>query len=63
MTGGDGCDLYSLTLGANWTPNDWFILRPELRYDWTKYYNGLLPFADGTQPNQLSAGGSAIVKF
>ena len=61
--GGDGGDIYSLTLGTNWTPNNWFILRPEIRYDWTKYSNGFKPFAYGTQANQLTAGGSFVVKF
>jgi len=60
---GKGYDAYALTLGANWTPNKWFILRPELRYDWSAYYNGFRPFANGTEANQLSGGGSAIVKF
>ena len=63
LTGGDGGDIYALTLGANWTPNNWFILRPEVRYDWTKYDNGCKPFAGGTQPNQLTAGVSVVVKF
>ncbi len=63
LTGGEGCDLYEITFGANWTPNGWFILRPELRYDWSKYDNGFKPFANATQPNQLTAGGSMIVKF
>jgi len=59
----DGYDSCAITLGANWTPNKWFILRPELRYDWTDYNNGFQPFASGTKANQLSGGGSVIVKF
>ena len=62
-SGGEGCDIYALSLCANWTPNTWFILRPELRYDWSDYNNGFKPFANGTQASQLSAGGSFIVKF
>ena len=61
--GGEGCDIYALTLGANWTPNTWFTLRPEIRYDWSDYRNGFRPFANQTHANQLSAGGSFIVKF
>ena len=60
VSGGEGYQLYALTLGANWTPNKWLILRPELRHDW---YNGGTPFANGTKANQLSGGGSCIVKF
>ena len=63
ITGGEGCDLYSLTLCANWTPNTWFILRPELRYDWSNFNNDFYPFGYGTQSNQFSAGASFIVKF
>jgi len=63
LTGGDGGNLYSLTLGANWTPNAWFILRPEIRYDWTNYANGFKPFGNQTQAEQLTAGGSVVVKF
>ena len=61
--GGNGGDLYSLTLGTNWTPNAWLIVRPEIRYDWTDYANGHKPFAYNTQTNQLTAGGSLVVKF
>ena len=61
--GGSGGDIYSLTLGTNWTPNAWFIVRPEIRYDWTDYANGFKPFAYGTKAEQLTAGGSFVVKF
>ena len=60
---GAGGNLYALTLGANWTPNKWLIVRPELRHDWSVYNDGFRPFANGTQANQLSGGGSFIVKF
>ena len=63
LTGGGGTDLYSLTFGMNWTPNAWFILRPEVRYDWTDYVNGFKPFDNKTQANQMTAGGSVVVKF
>ena len=63
LTGGSGGNLYSLTLGANWTPNKWFILRPEIRHDWSKYSNGFKPFGGETKANQLSAGCSVVVKF
>ena len=58
-----GYDLYALTLGANWTPNKWLIVRPELRHDWSDYNSGFRPFANGTKANQLSGRGSFIVKF
>ena len=61
--GGKGGDLYSLTVGTNWTPNAWLVVRPEIRYDWTDYANGHKPFAYNTKSNQLTAGGSVVVKF
>lgn len=62
-TGGDGTDVYEISLGANWDPTPWFNFRPELRYDWTYYDNGFKPFANGTQTKQFSGGCSVLIKF
>ena len=61
--GGQGGDLYALTFGANWNITPKFTIRPELRYDWADYNNGWKPFGNGTKSEQLSGGGSMIVKF
>ncbi len=56
-------NFYSVSLGVNWTPNDNFILRPEVRADW---YNGpaaVLPFDDGTDDTQFVMGFDAILLF
>jgi len=60
----DGCDWYTVSLGANWTPNKWLTVKPEVRYDWTdakdtavKMFNG------GNNTYQVSGGVSAVVKF
>lgn len=55
---------HSISLGANWTPNQWLVVKPELRYDvtnsdWTfNAYPGSRP-----SDHQLSGGFSTIVKF
>ena len=70
VTGGNGGDLYALTLGANWNVKPKIIIRPEIRYDWARYDNGWKPFGgqDGTlktgrKSEQLAGGGSVIVVF
>ncbi len=62
-TGGQGGDLYEITLGANWNVCPKVMIRPELRYDWTDYDNGRMVFAGGTKSSQLSGGVSTVVKF
>jgi hypothetical protein len=59
-----GADYYALTLGLNYQPNDWFICRPELRWDWAKgLAPGYRPFGDGTEMHQLLLAFDAIVRF
>ena len=55
-------ELYTVGVGANWTPNKWLIVKPEVRYDWVKDAT-TLPFNDSTNSYQLSGGLSAVVKF
>jgi hypothetical protein len=50
---------YELTLGANWTPNKWLIVRPEIRYD----HVDEPVFKMSTKKDQIGAGFSTIVKF
>ncbi len=54
---------YGFTLAANWTPTQWLIIKPDIRYDkyehllaynWTQYR---------PEKGQLSGGFSTIVKF
>jgi hypothetical protein len=64
---------YTFSIGANWTPTKWLIVKPELRYDvfdlvrWgvddQKYSFQPTPFDRETKKDQLSGGISAIVKF
>lgn len=62
----DEYDSYEVTLGANWTPNRWLTIRPEIRMD---KIDGASPFSVTKGNNltnmdhQLSGGVSAVVKF
>ena len=58
-------NFYELTVGLNWKPNEYLIIRPELRYDWYggNYVPGSLPFNDGTEDRQFSGGFDLIVSF
>ena len=67
-TGGDETtDWSTVSLGANWTPNKWLVVKPELRYDWTNNPQAAVFKYDGTSSStkgyQFSGGVSAVVKF
>jgi len=61
--GGQGGDIYALSFGANWNVSPKITIRPELRYDWANYDNGWQPFGGGTKSEQLTGGGSVVMKF
>ncbi len=50
---------YEVTLGANWTPNNWLLVRPEIRYD----YCDEDTFDYGNSKDQFGFGVSTVVKF
>jgi hypothetical protein len=69
---------YTFSVGANWTPTKWLLVKPELRYDKfekgkgerstlgggsSSYTTANTYFDRGTKRDQLSGGVSAIVKF
>lgn len=54
-------NYYALTTGVNWKPNSWLMVRPEVRYDWSKAQ--LAPFDGGTRNNQVVLGVDAVVQF
>ncbi len=64
---GDSNDMYGITLGANWKPRPWLLVRPEVRYD--KMHGGGMPFNQtksfGLDPKseQFSGGFSTVVRF
>jgi len=58
----DKVEWYNVSLGANWTPNKWLTVKPEVRYDWTDK-TAVTIFNDSSSTYQLSGGVSAVVKF
>ncbi len=64
VTGGEGGDLWNLTLAANYKINPKMTFRPEIRYDVADYDNGYLPFGGGeSHDDQLCGGVSFIIAF
>ena len=55
-------DWLMVSLGANWTPNKWLTVKPEVRYDWMMDA-AATPFNNETNTYQVSGGLSAVVKF
>jgi len=60
-----GGSYYDLTLGANYHPEPWFILRPELRWDWSDLVAPGVQgaFNNGTSNNQFTLGFDLITTF
>ena len=60
---GDNANFYEYTVGLNWTPSKWLLVRPEMRYD--RYFGADNPFNTQRAPRseQFSGGVSAVVKF
>jgi len=58
----DNSEWCAVSLGANWTPNKWLTVKPEVRYDWTDKPATPL-FNGGANTYQVSGGMSAVVKF
>jgi len=55
-------EWYTVSLGANWTPNKWLTVKPEVRYDWMANPKAGL-FNEQNNTYQVSGGMSAVVKF
>lgn len=58
-------DFYEVTCGLNWRPNDNWLVRPEVRWDW---YDGLpgptgLPYDDGNSDDQFTFGFDVVFSF
>lgn len=61
----DGGSYYALTLGANYHPAPWFILRPEVRWDWSDLSAPGIDGAynNGTSDDQFTIGFDLITIF
>ena len=55
--------LCEVTLGANWTPNNWLLVRPEVRYDYCSADGGVYMFNNYSSKDQFGFGVSTVVKF
>ncbi len=60
-----GGNYYELTFGANYHPASWFVLRPELRYDWSDLQAPGITGAynNGTSKDQFTIGFDLITVF
>ena len=59
---GVGADYYELSLGLNWTPNNWINVRPELRWDWAHPLgSGVLP--QGLRDDQILLACDVVALF
>jgi len=61
-------DWNYVSLGANWTPNKWLTVKPEIRYDWmsdkdAEIFNVYKSAGNDGKHDQFSGGLSAVVKF
>jgi hypothetical protein len=59
-------NFWQMSYGLNWKPNNNWIIRPELRYDWYSpdKANGALPFGSNFDKyGQLYGGCDAIWQF
>jgi hypothetical protein len=63
VTGGEGGNLFEMTLAANYKINSKTMFRPELRYDYAHYKNAYHPFGKETYNHQLSGGISFALTF
>ena len=62
--GGQGGDLWNITLAAHYKPNPKMTIRPEIRYDYAVYKNGYKPFGgDASKSDQVCGGVSLLVMF
>ncbi|MDO4550404.1 MAG: outer membrane beta-barrel protein [Planctomycetia bacterium] len=55
-------NVYEVTFALNYTPCDWLIIRPEIRYD-KIFGEGKEMFNGGNDSDQISGGLGVIVKF
>ena len=60
--GGSSGDFFGLTGGANWTPTENIVIRPELRWDMFDGV-GALPFNDGVSDSQITAAIDFVLSF
>jgi hypothetical protein len=55
--------FYSFSFGANYSPTDYLVFRPELRADWFDGSPASQPFDDASDDNQFMLGFDVIVRI
>jgi len=64
VSGGQGGDLWNITLAAHYQLNPKTTFRPEIRYDHAHYKSGYRPFGgDASKNDQVCGGVSFIIMF
>jgi hypothetical protein len=64
VAGGEGGDIWTVTLASHYKITPKTTFRPEIRYDYTDYRNGYRPFGgDESKSDQISGGVSVLVVF
>ena len=61
LTYGTPGNYFELTAGVNWKPKKWFILRPEVRYDWA--YSAVNTYDNQTKNHQLEFAMDVVLEF
>jgi hypothetical protein len=63
----DGGNYFALTLGMNWKPREYIVLRPEIRWDWSDIESPALGiggmYDDFEKNNQLTLSFDLITQF
>jgi hypothetical protein len=60
---GQDTSFYELTYGFNYKPNANWVVRPEVRYDWTPAEDAVTDAQDSDFYNKVIFGIDAIVTF
>ena len=64
----DGDEYYNFTVGLNWKPADWIIVRPELRWDWSDVDSPVISnwrgmYDDLSDKNQFTSAIDVIITY
>ena len=59
--GNGAASYYDVTVGLNWKPKSWLLVRPEARYDWNQ--GQIAAYDVGRRFDQIVLGIDAVVQF
>jgi hypothetical protein len=55
-----GDRYYEMTIGAQYKPRDWLLIRPEARYDWSQFHPA---YSNDTRKSQFTLGIDVLILF